>query len=133
MKDIYLAGKLNSEELSIDEFATELEDRGHTILEKWWQEGQLPTPYLDNMDTSTPAAKAMIDAAYNSDITILFPNERILGAAVEFGAAIASTKVNRQKEVIVVNPYETRQSIFYAHPSVIAVRGIDQIRRREWF
>jgi hypothetical protein len=75
----------------------------------------------------------MIDAAYESDITILFPGERILGAAVELGAAIASTKTNPEKQIIIVNPFETRQSVFYAHEAVIAVRGIMQIREMDWF
>jgi len=133
MKELYLAGKLNSDEASINDFADELEQRGHQVLEKWWQSPKLPTPYLDNAPTSTLAARAMIDAAYESDITILFPGERILGAAVELGAAIASTKTNPEKQIIIVNPFETRQSVFYAHEAVIAVRGIMQIREMDWF
>ena len=132
-KDIYLAGPLDAGELSIAEFADELEQRGHTLLEKWWQLGRLPTPYMDNPDTSSPAAEAMIDAAYNSDVTILFPNDRILGAAVEFGAALASSKANPEKQIVVVNPFEVRQSVFYTHPAVIAVQGIAQVRQMEWF
>lgn len=132
-KEIYLAGKLNAGELSIDAFAKELEQRGHTVLEKWWQLDKLPTPYMDHPDTSTPAAQAMINAAYESDITMLFPGDNILGAAVEFGAAIASAKSNAEKQIIVVNPFEVRQSVFYTHPAVIAVQGIAQIRQMDWF
>lgn len=132
-KDIYLAGKLNAGELSIEVFASELEQRGHTVLEKWWQLGKLPTPYMDNLAISLPAAQAMIDAAYDSDIAVLFPGDNILGAAVEFGAAIASSKTNAEKQIIIVNPYEVRQSVFYAHPAVIAVREISQIREMDWF
>lgn len=132
-KDVYLAGKLHSGELTIGDFATELEQRGHTVLEKWWQLGKLPTPYMDNLNTSSPAAQAMIDAAYNSDITVLFPGDNILGAAVEVGAAIASSKTNPEKQIIVVDPYVARQSVFYAHPAVIAVQGLTQIREMNWF
>ncbi len=132
-KDIYLAGKLNAGELTIGEFASELEQRGHTVLEKWWQLDKLPTPYMENLNTSSPAAQAMIDAAYDSDIAVLFPGDNILGAAVEFGAAIASSKTNAEKQIIVVNPYEVRQSVFYAHPAVITVRGIAQVREMNWF
>lgn len=132
-KEVYLAGKLNSGELSIGEFSDELEQRGHTVLEKWWEPGKLPTPYMDHLDTSAPAAQAMIDAAYESDVLILFPGDTILGAAVEFGAAIASTKNDSDKKIIVVNPFEVRQSVFYAHPAVIAVRGIAQVREMDWF
>lgn len=133
MSNIYLAGKLASDELTIGDFAHELEDRGHQVLAKWWEFDELPTPYLDFPETSSVAARAMIDAAYGSDVTILFPSERILGAAVEFGAAIASTKTNPNKIVVVVNPFETRQSVFYAHESVVAVRGIERVRAMEWF
>ncbi len=132
-KDIYLAGKLNSGELSIGAFADELEGRGHVVLEKWWQQGKLPVPYMDHPITSSQAAEAMIDAAYNSDVAILFPDDRILGAAVEYGAAIASSKVKADKQIIIVNPYEVRQSVFYVHPSVTAVRGISQVRKMVWF
>jgi len=34
--DIYLAGKVNSNETSIPEFSSELEERGHHVIEKWW-------------------------------------------------------------------------------------------------
>ncbi len=132
-KDIYLAGKINAGELSIGEFANELEQRGHTVLEKWWQLGKLPTPYMDHLETSSPAAQAMVDAAYISDIAVLFPGDNILGAAVEFGTAIASSKTNAEKQIIVVNPYEVRQSVFYAHPAVIAVQGIAQVRDMDWY
>ena len=132
-KRIYLAGKLNSGKLSIRDFSDELEDRGHVVLEKWWQEPKLPTPYLDHAQSSATAAEAMIKAAYRSDVTILFPDSKILGAAVEFGAAIASAETNPDKKIVVVNPFETRQSVFYAHPAVLAVHGIYQIREMSWY
>jgi len=75
----------------------------------------------------------MVNAAYDSDVFILFPEDNILGAAVELGAAIASKKVNLEKQIIIVNPIEVRQSVFYLHPSVIAVSGIKQIRKMRWY
>jgi hypothetical protein len=130
---IYLMGKLNSAEISISDFASELEERGHEVLAKWWEFPKLPTPYLDYPDTSSHAAKIMADAAYNCSVGILFPDEKILGAAVEFGSAIASTSINPEKKIIVVNPFETRQSIFYTHPAVIAIRGIARVRSMDWY
>jgi hypothetical protein len=131
---VYLAGKIDMGEISIGDFAGELEERGHTVLEKWWEQGRLPKPYMDHPETSAPAAEAMIEAAFESDIMILFPEDNILGAAVEYGAAIASSFEERpRKEIIVVNPYEVRQSVFYAHPSVVAVRGLAEVRQRPWF
>ncbi len=35
--------------------------------------------------------------------------------------------------MIIVNPFETRQSVFYAHPAVITVRGINQVRLMDWY
>ena len=131
--DIYLAGKIDSGEVSIDEFAAELEDRGHRIGEKWWQQGRLPKPYMEFPTTSAPAATAMIDAAYRSNVFVLFPEDTILGAAVELGAAIASTRQDPDKQVIIVNPFDVRQSVFYAHPAVIAVEGIARVRAMDWF
>jgi hypothetical protein len=103
------------------------------VLEKWFLDGPLPKPCLDNPHSSAPAAEAMIRAAHESDIFILTPTDDILGAAVEFGAAIASTYENPNKQVIVINPWEFRQSVFYAHPAVIAVRGLGQIRQMDWY
>ena len=132
--EIYLMGKINCGEMLIDEFAKELEERGHFIREKWWEYEKLPTPYLDNMATSALASEAMIRAAVNCDVGILFPTDTILGAAVEFGAALASKKlIKPEKQIIVVNPFEVRQSVFYADPAVIAVRGLDQVRRMQWY
>ena len=71
-REIYIAGKVDASEVSIADLALELENRGHRIPEKWWTKGRLPKPYLDHLDTSTPAADAMIDAAYRSDVFILF-------------------------------------------------------------
>lgn len=68
-----------------------------------------------------------------SDVMILSPSETILGADVEFGAAIASIKTNPDKLVIVVNPFDTRQSVFYAHDAVTSVRSIDEIRAMDWY
>lgn len=79
------------------------------------------------------AARAMISAAMMSDVMMLFPDSRILGAAVEFGAAIASQATDPDKLVIVVNPFETRQSVFYAHPAVTAVRSLAAVRRMDWY
>lgn len=133
MKEIYLAGRLDTGEGTIGEFAAELEDRGHIVLEKWWEQGRLPKPYLDHADSSAPAAESMIDAAYRSDVFILFPTDDILGAAVEFGAAIASAAYDDEKKVIAVNPFEVRQSVFYAHPAVIAVHSLAQVRQMKFY
>lgn len=132
-KKIYLAGKIDAGELSIGEFSDELEDRGHTVIEKWWELGRLPKPYIDHQDTSVPAAVAMERAAFESDVLILFPENTILGAAVELGSAIASTRSNPDKQVILVNPYEVRQSVFYAHPAVISVHGLAVVRTMQWY
>lgn len=88
MAEVYLAGKVNSNEGSISGFADELEERGHTITYKWWEAKALKKPYLEHIESSRPAAVRMVEAVRRSDVTILFPEARILGAAIEFGAAI---------------------------------------------
>ncbi len=133
MKNVYLAGRLDTGEGSIADFSNELEARGHVVLEQWFRQGRLPKPYLDYPETSAPAAARMIDAAAASDVFILHPTDDILGAAVEFGAALASTHYRPEKQVIVVNPFEVRQSVFYAHPEVIAVRGLAEVRALGWY
>lgn len=132
-KTIYLAGKIDTGEMAIADLAVELEKKGHTVIEKWWKKGLLPKPYMQHLETSTPAASAMVDAAYNSDIFILLASDDILGAAVELGAAIASTKVKAGKQVVVVNPFTHRQSIFYAHEAVRAVRDIKSLYDEQWY
>lgn len=133
MKNIYLAGKLHTGEGHISELSEELEHRGHTVIEKWFLEDTLPKPYLDNPHTSGPAAEAMVRAAYQSDVFILHPTDTILGAAVEFGAALASTETRDDKKVIIVNPFEVRQSVFYAHPAVLAIHGLAELRSQHWY
>lgn len=132
-RTVYLAGKLNAGEESIADFAEELESHLHTVLEKWWTKQVLPTPYLSNKETSSQAASDMITAAYQCDVFVLFPGDTILGAAVELGAALASTHDNPGKLVIINNPEATRQSVFYAHPAAIAVKGLTAIREMDWF
>jgi len=133
MKTVYLAGKQNAGEAGIASFAEELEENGHDVLEKWWEKGVLPKPYLDNPETSRPAAKAMIDAAYNSDVFVLFSGESVMGAMAEFGAALGSTAENPDKFIYLLYPEQDRQSIFYVHPAVIAIESLDRIRRSDWF
>ena len=132
-EEIYIGGRLGNSIREIDAFSKELEERRHRVIEKWWLKGRLVKPYLQHMEVSRPASVAMINAAYNSRISIMFNAEDILGAAIELGAAIASTKVNPSKEVIVVHPPEARQSVFFAHPAVIVVEGIAQIRDMHWY
>lgn len=132
-REIYIAGKVDASEVSIADLALELENRGHRIREKWWTKGRLPRPYLDHLDTSTPAADAMIDAAYRSDVFILFPTDDIMGAVGEFGAALASTKARPDKQVLVVNPFEVRQSVFYAHSRVRRLLAVTALRGEPWY
>lgn len=124
---------MDSSEVNLQNFADELEGRGHEVLAKWWEFPELPKPYLDNPATSSNAAHEMADAAYKSSVGILFHADNILGAAVEFGLAIASANTNPDKKIIVVNPFGTRQSILYAHPAVIVVRGINKVRSMRWY
>lgn len=132
-KEIYLAGKVDAEEVTIAQVAAELEARGHEVLEQWWNIGRLPKPYMDHPETSGPAAEAMIHAAFRSNVFVLFPGATILGAATELGAALASIEYVPGKEILIVNPYDTRQSVFYAHPAVVAVRSLAAIRQRSWY
>jgi len=133
MKTIYLAGRLDAGETDIAAFSDELEGRGHTVLEKWFLEGRLPKPYLDHPVTSARAAQAMIHAAFESEVMILFPTDDILGAAVEFGAALGSREVHADKRIMVVNPYDVRQSVFYVHPAALAVESLADIRQLDWY
>jgi hypothetical protein len=126
-RKIYIAGKLTEGEEAISNFASSLEAAGHEVIEKWWEKGILPTPYLDNYDSSSSAAQTMISAAYECDVYVLFPSDRILGAAVELGAAIASTLGRSGKQIFILEPSSFRQSIFYAHPTVVPVNSVEEI------
>ena len=132
-KSIYIAGKLNEGELSIVELAKELEHNGHKIIEKWWTKSKLPTPYMDNYNSSSVAANRMINGAYNCDIFILFTGNNILGAAVELGVAIASTIINPDKSVIIIDQGSSRQSVFYAHHNVTYIDSIDNLKIMDWY
>jgi hypothetical protein len=133
MSEIYLAGKIDSAELAIPAFSDELEGRGHEIPIKWWEEGRLPRPYLDHPQINRPVADQMIRGAANADIFILFPEEKIMGAMAELGAAILSLNTDPGKEVIIVNPFDMRQSVFYTATGVLAVRSLGVVRSRPWY
>lgn len=140
MGRIYLAGKLNDGESSISDFGEELEGRGHEITFKWWDPNlvKLPTPYHTNKKTSAPAAVSMVEAVESADTAvILFPTPTILGAAVEFGIALSSINRSPEREILVVgyspNAEEFRQSVFYAHPAVIVLKSLEQVRARGWY
>lgn len=134
MSEIYLAGKVSKSEISISQFADELEDQGHHITLKWWELGQLPKPYLEQIESSRPAAAAMTKAVMDSQVFILFAENNILGAATEFGVALGDSMSNKnQREIIVYSPEDIRQSVFYAHPDVITVRSLAEIRQRPWY
>jgi len=134
MTKLYLAGKLNNAETSLGGFAAELEDRGHAITLKWWELPKLPTPYLANPVTSAPAAEDMVNAVLDADVCVLFPEDNILGAMGEFAIALGDKVTTRpDKEVIVVSPFEKRQSVFYAHPGVLAVASLTEVRQRPWY
>lgn len=133
MSKVYLAGRLDTGEGRIEDFANELEAQNHEVIEKWYLEGRLPKPYLSNLESSSPASEKMIKAASESDIFVLFPTDDILGAAVEFGAALGSVATNPDKIIAVVNAFQVRQSLFYAYPAVIAVSGLEEIRKLEWY
>lgn len=133
MTTFYLAGRLDSGEEGIASFAAELEARGHTVLEQWWKLGRLPKPYLAHVDTSAPAAEAMIKAAAESDVYVLFPEDNILGAAVEFGAALQSARTNPAKRIYLVAESSFRQSVFFAHPAVTILESASELRAQPWF
>ena len=133
MSNFYLAGRLDTGEGTISGLSDELESRDHYVLEKWFEAGRLPKPYLKHMDLSGPAAAAMIRAAFESDVFVLFPTDDILGAAVEFGAALGSQAIKSGKVIAVVNPFEVRQSVFYAHPGVVALRNLAELRELDCY
>lgn len=133
MTTFYLAGRLDSGEANIASLAEELEERGHTVLEQWWKLGRLPKPYLAHPDTSAPAAEAMVKAAAESDVYVLFPEDNILGAAIEFGAALQSARTNAAKRIYIVTAGSFRQSVFFAHPAVTLLESVQQLREQPWF
>ena len=75
----------------------------------------------------------MIAAAVECDVMILFPTDDILGAAIEYGAALGSAAGHLDKQVVIVDPESVRQSVFYTHPAVIAVKGLAEVRKMSWF
>lgn len=140
MADIYLAGKVDKDEGDIDSFAHELEQRGHRITFKWWnQPNPLVRPYLAeaNRETSRAAAAVMERGVRESDVFILFHNDSILGAGIETGIAIGDQSKPREK-IIVFPESESadggrRESVFYARNGILVVRGLQPLRSTHWY
>ena len=130
-KQIYIAGKVEDENKDIRNLTTDLEERGHLITYKWWEE-DIKKPYLDkeNANNSMAASIKMENAIRKSDVFILMPTPKILGAAVEFGIAIGD---NNDRDLLVILDDNSRQSVFYANPKVICLNSLKEIRRCSWF
>ena len=133
MSKVYIAGKIDSSESAIASFAKALEDRGHSITLKWWELDPIARPYLEHPETSSAAARKMVEAVLKCDVFILFANDAILGAAVEFGVALGECGKRPDREILVICPPDKRQSVFYAHPSVTVIADHAAIRERSWY
>jgi hypothetical protein len=134
-KTFYLAGKVQGND-ALDKtknFSTELESRGHTNICRWWEMKGVTKPYLDNLDLNAPLAVEMLNAAFNAEVFILFAQDDILGAAIEFGAGLASVEHVPDKRIYIVGSYAVRKSVFYTHPSAENVNSLQDIRTRDWY
>lgn len=127
---VYIAGRVSQGEGDIAKLANHLESRDHRITLKWWDK-KVKKPFLNNIDHSQVLSGEMVNAVKKSDVLILFAEDTILGAATEFGIAIGDD--SKKREIIVIHTPETRQSVFYAHPSAIVLQNIDDIKGRPWY
>lgn len=127
---IYIAGRVSWGEGDIAKLADHLESRGHKITLKWWDK-KVKKPFLNNIDHSQVLSDEMVNAVKKSDVLILFAEDTILGAATEFGVAIGDD--SKKREIILIHPPKTRQSVFYTHPSVIVLQNVDAIKKRLWY
>ena len=75
----------------------------------------------------------MYRAAFNADIFALFAQDDILGAATEFGVALASAEYDSDKRIYVIGAYAIRQSVFYTHPRVENVNNHIDLRNADWY
>lgn len=133
MKKIYLAGKIDADEYTINRFAEDLEARGHRIAYKWWQQPSLKKPYLEYPETSGAAALKMEKAVRASDVLILLAQDQLLGAMTEFGIGLGDQSKPREIIVVLSEEKEVRQSVFYALPTVVIAQGLRGIRERSWY
>jgi hypothetical protein len=131
-KQIYIAGKVEDDNKDIVKIAADLEERGHKITYKWWQQ-DIKKPYLSekNIDKSSASSSEMEEAIRKSDVFILVPTPDILGAAIEFGIAIGDDRQDR--EILIAAGENARQSIFYANPRVVCLDGLAKIRNCKWY
>jgi hypothetical protein len=134
-KTFYLAGKVAGNDAigELKDFSAELEDRGHTNICPWWEMKGIVKKYLDHIDVNAPLAVEMSRAAFNADIFALFAQDDILGAATEFGVALASAEYDSDKRIYVIGAYAIRQSVFYTHPRVENVNNHSDLRNADWY
>lgn len=131
MAKVYIAGRVGRGEGDISELAEDLEGKGHEITLKWWELAKLKKPFLVHRDQSQVVAINMVKAVKKSDVLILFAEDNILGAATELGIVIGDT--TRKREIIIIHPTDTRQSVFYTHPFVTILQNVDDIKKRPWY
>ncbi|HEY1644795.1 MAG TPA: SDR family NAD(P)-dependent oxidoreductase [Candidatus Saccharimonadales bacterium] len=96
-------------------------------------EKQMQSNYFSAVYMTRALAEEMAYAAYDAEVFTLFAHPDILGAATEFGIALASVNEVLTKKIYVVGAAATRQSVFYTHPRVENVVSEFDLRDADWY
>lgn len=128
-KSVYVAGKVGPDLLEMHMILGVIEDMGFEIAYDWTRTGDgIQKPYLDHVDTNRPFAMKMRNAADMCDIFVLLPTKNILGALIELGIAIGSTRIRPGKIIYVVcDRTDLRQSIFYTLEDVVVFDSLKEL------
>ena len=133
-KTFYLAGKVagNKALQELPALSTELESRGHLNIYPWWQQN-VKKPYLEYRDHNALLAQAMVKAAYEAEVFMLFASPDLLGASIEYGVALTASEYQLDKRIYVIGALATRQSIFYTPSQVEVIPSVQSIRETDWY
>lgn len=132
MSNIYISGRVGVSQDDISKLAYQLEERGHQIVMKWWENSPIK-PYLSNVNSNAPLARVMLEASEKCEVFILIGADDILGAAIEYGAALASLEQMPEKKIVAIIPDSIRQSILYTHPGVKLLNDVSELEREVWY
>jgi len=111
---VYVAGSTKDRE-RVREVMDVIQEAGHTLTFNWLgPEGEIRASWKEDPERAREIAQSEIQGVRDAEVVVLVLHDKILGAAIETGAAMMS-----ETPVIVFGNH--RESVFWYLPNVIQI------------
>ena len=121
---IYVAGKFENKDLIFETYK-KLEEMGHCVSYDWTKHKNIK-PYVKNQETAAVYAQNELDGILDSDILIYFASENGHTLFMEFGAALALSKIAGKPKIYAIGEFNDRSPWFF-NPIVIRKNNIEEV------